>query len=76
MQLFVKTTTGKTITVEVEAVESIFNVKEKVFDKEGVPAAQQKLIYQGKELLDESTIYSNKIQKDSTLYLILIERGG
>ena len=70
-EIFIRTLTGKTLTIPVELGDTIASLKEKVFSIENIPVEEQRLIFGGKQLDDNQTLESYNIQKDSTIHLVL-----
>ena len=68
-QLFVRTLSGVTITLDVEPNDTIATVKSKIFSKDGTPAQQQCLAFASKQLHDACSLHDYGIGRDCTLQL-------
>ena len=73
--IFVKTLSGKTITIACCNADTIEDIKVKIREKEGIPPSQQRLIYSGRQLADELTLSDYNVENDSTFHLVLKLRG-
>jgi len=76
MLIKVKTLTGKEIEIDIEPEDKITRIKERVEEKEGIPPPQQRLIFGGKQMVDEKTAVEYGIEGGSVLHLVLALRGG
>lgn len=76
MQVKVKTLTGRDIPVDIEPSDKVIRIKEMMEEKEGIPPAQQRLIFNGSQLNDEITVQESGILAGASLHLVLTLRGG
>lgn len=76
MILKILTLAGEEREIEVEPSDKIVQVKEKLEERDGIPVAQQRLIFQGKQLNDEKTVASYKLQSGTMVHMVVALRGG
>ena len=76
MQIFVKTLTGATLTMNVDRSDDISSIKNKIFEKEGIPADQIVLISGLSQLEDEMTIAEYGLENEATITMTLRLCGG
>ncbi|EGS19120.1 ubiquitin-like protein [Thermochaetoides thermophila DSM 1495] len=76
MLIKVRTLSGKEIDLDIEPTDPVSRIKEIVEEKEGIPPAQQRLIFEGKQMVDDKTAADYKLKGGVTLHLVLALRGG
>lgn len=76
MQIFIRTLQGKSIPLEFDGTDTISAIKARIFEKEGVPVDQQRLVFSGKQLEDANTLESYNIESGSQIHMILRLKGG
>lgn len=76
MQIFVKTLTSRTMVLDVDPSWNVSQVKEAIYNNEGIDASMQKLHHSGSMLEDSETLAGLDIQPESTFYLTLALAGG
>ncbi|KAF2115403.1 ubiquitin-related domain-containing protein [Lophiotrema nucula] len=76
MQIKVRTLTGKEIELDIEPDYKVSRIKERVEEKEGIPPAQQRLIFGGKQMNDDKSAADYALEGGATLHLVLALRGG
>ena len=76
VEIFVKSLTGKTITLSCELTDTVLSIKEKFHNIEGVPVDEQRLIFGGKQMDNAETLESYGVQAEATLFVVLRLRGG
>ena len=75
MQIYIKTLTGRTVSLIVEEGETIKTVKVKLRDKDGVPVEEQRLVYNNQELEDSKTLQQYGIMREATLHVVINPRN-
>lgn len=76
MRIFITTLTGKQIELQVELSDAILSIMSKIKEKEGIPEGQQRLLWGGKQLREDSVVWEYNTQKDSVLHLVLRPRSS
>jgi hypothetical protein len=75
ISITVKALSGKTTQLEVESLDLVATIKEKIQDKEGIPPDQIRLVFSGVQLDDEKSLLDYNIKEDSTVFMVLRLRG-